>query len=124
MSLGSTKGTGMVGVIKLWPLGNSETLAMGEGIENVISAVQLGIAEPPAWATGVALNLGRVPVIDGVKRLTILADNDVTKTGERFAKQLRRAWRAQGKEVVARMPREVGSDFNKILQQEISRSKS
>jgi hypothetical protein len=67
----------------------------------------------------VALNLGRVPVIDGVKRLLILADNDASKTGERFARQLRRAWQARGREVIARMPRTVGSDFNDILRSEL-----
>ena len=62
--------------IKLWPLNGSETLSVGEGIETVLAAVQLGEARPPAWAVTVANNLTKLPVISGVNRLTILADND------------------------------------------------
>jgi hypothetical protein len=101
--------------IKLWPLARSEDLTVGEGIENVLAAIKLGQARPPAWAMTVANNLGRLPVIPQVKRLTILADNDRSTTGERKARECRRAWRAAGKAVTALMTTEVGSDFNDLL---------
>ena len=36
--------------IKLWPLKQGDALAVGEGIETVLAAVQLGVVSPPAWA--------------------------------------------------------------------------
>ena len=86
--------------IKLWPLQKKqETLAVGEGIETVLAAVKLGVADPPAWAATVANNLSRVPVINGVKRLVILADNDEKKAGQQHASALRRKWLDGGREV-------------------------
>jgi predicted RNA-binding Zn-ribbon protein involved in translation (DUF1610 family) len=109
MALGPIAGA----AIKLWPLDGSETLAVGEGIETVLAAVKLGHASPPAWATSVANNLSKLPTIDGVRRLIILADNDASRTGEINARELRRKWK--GKDVVIRMPVEIGSDFNDLL---------
>jgi putative DNA primase/helicase len=104
----------MIGsAVKLWPLGESDSLAVGEGIETVLAAIKLGSASPPAWAMTVANNLARLPVIPQVKRLTILADNDPSGTGERVARELRRKW--AGRDVVIRMPRQSGSDFNDLL---------
>ena len=94
---------------------NSEHLAVGEGIENVLAAVQLGIADPPAWASTVANNLSRVPVIPGIKQLTILADNDVSCTGEQHARGLRRRWLDHKRKVLVKIPTQVGKDFNDIL---------
>jgi hypothetical protein len=83
---------GLIGsAVKLWPL-NSESLAVGEGIETTLAAIKLGSASPPAWAMTVANNLARLPVIPQVRRLTILADNDESRTGERMARELRRRW--------------------------------
>jgi hypothetical protein len=113
MSLGSWP-KGNVAVIKLWPLGNGWTLAIGEGPENVMSAVQLDVAEPPAWAATVAINLSRIPAIDQVKLLTILADKDASGTGERVTRQLRRVWRARGKKVIARMPRTIRREVGEV----------
>jgi hypothetical protein len=101
--------------IKLWPLNGSEALAVGEGIETVLAAVQLGAASPPAWATSVANNLSKLPMIKGVKQLTILADNDRSRTGESNARELRRRWIKTGREVVIKMPEEIGADFNDLL---------
>jgi Toprim domain len=101
--------------VKLWPLNNSNILAVGEGIETVLAAVKLGEARPPAWATSVANNLSRLPVISGVKRLTILADNDESRTGEKEARDLRRKWITANREVVIKIPRDVGVDFNDLL---------
>ncbi len=61
---------------------SGKALAVGEGIENVLSAVKLEITGPPAWAATVANNLSSVPVIPGVERLFILADNDAHSKGQ------------------------------------------
>jgi hypothetical protein len=112
MALGELGGKSAV---KLWPVGDGDALAVGEGIETVLAAVQLGEARPPAWAATVALNLSRLPAINGVKRLTILADNDaVSGTGERAGRELRRRWITAGRDVALRMPVKV-KDFNDLL---------
>jgi hypothetical protein len=110
MALGELSGS----AVKLWSLGGSDALAVGEGIETTLSAVQLGEAKPPAWAMTVANNLARLPVIGQVKRLTILADNDPSGTGERKAREARRKWMSVGVDVVVRMTVELG-DFNDLL---------
>jgi hypothetical protein len=69
-------------------LGDSEVLAVGEGIETVLAAVKLGAAAPPAWALCVANNLPKLPIIPDVRRLTILADNDQSGTGQEAADEL------------------------------------
>ena len=102
--------------IKLWPLKKGDaSLTIGEGIENVLSALALEVGTPPAWAATVAGNLSRMPVIRGVKRLTIAADNDAHGKGQENASILRRKWLTQGKEVVAKIPTKVGEDFNDVL---------
>ena len=101
--------------IKLWPLSRSTILAVGEGIETVLAAVELGVGSSPAWAATVAGNLGRLPVIRGVERLTILADNDERKMGEQAARKLRRRWLDRGRAVAVKIPTEGGADFNDIL---------
>ena len=111
------KGTMAGSAIKLWPL-SGEVLAVGEGIENVLAAVKLGIVGPPAWAATVANNLSRIPVIPGIKQLTIAADNDKEKTGELNARSLRRRWLGAGRNVAIRMPSAVGDDFNDLLRRQ------
>jgi hypothetical protein len=61
----------------------------------------------------VANNLSRLPAVSSVRRLTVLADNDLSRTGEKAARELRRKW--GGKEVVIKMPTQSGSDFNDLL---------
>jgi hypothetical protein len=100
--------------VKLWPLGEFDALSVGEGIETTLAAVKLGHASPPAWAMTVALNLSRLPIIDGVRKLAILADNDASGTGEKAARELRRRWITAGRDVVIRMPTQV-KDFNDLL---------
>jgi hypothetical protein len=109
MAMGPMAGS----AIKLWPL-KGEALAVGEGIETVLAALELGVGTPPAWAATVAGNLSRLPVIPNVRRLTILADNDPHNKGEEHARSLRKKWLTQGKEVVIKSPEEV-KDFNDVL---------
>ena len=112
MALGRMAGS----AIKLWALTNNHNhLAIGEGIETVLAAVKLGAAEPPAWAATVANNLSRLPVIPGVRQLTILADCDESGTGEKDARALRRAWIARGRQVAIRMPASNNADFNDLI---------
>jgi hypothetical protein len=110
------KGVMAGSAIKLWPLtAGGEELAIGEGIENVLAAVQLEVCSPPAWAATVANNLSRLPVIPGIKRLIIAADNDQHGKGQEHARILRRKWLDKGRKVAAKIPEKVGWDFNDVL---------
>jgi hypothetical protein len=110
MALGPIAGS----AIKLWPLADSQSLTIGEGIETVLAAIKLGVAEPPAWAASVAGNMPTLPVIPGVRRLTILADNDESGTGQEAADELCEEYQRCGREVKIFHPRTV-KDFNDLL---------
>jgi hypothetical protein len=114
---------GPQGVIQLWPLGESERLVVGEGIETVLSAAQAftdpTTGEPlkPAWAFGTANNLEiNCLVQPKVERLVVLADNDRNEVGQRAAATVRETWELRGcNEVTTLMPPEAGTDFNNLL---------
>jgi hypothetical protein len=107
--------------IKLWPLAG-DTLAVGEGIETVLSAVALGYAKPPAWALSAAGNLGNMPVIPGVRNLLICADNDANHAGQDAAARLFHRYKRAGRNVRIAMPKEVDTDFNDVLRKREGRS--
>jgi putative DNA primase/helicase len=104
-------------VIRLWPADSS--LVVGEGIETVLSAAthltHRGNPLQPAWASGDAGNLEALPVIEGVKMLTLLVDRDESGRGQRAAEKTARQWKAAGRDVIRLIPREIGSDFNDVV---------
>jgi Toprim domain len=105
-------------VIRLWP-DISDRLVIGEGIETVLAAASRmthrGLPLYPAWAAGCAGNLRRLPVLDGVKQLVILVDNDASGTGQRVAAECAARWRDAGREVIRLMPTKLGTDFNDLV---------
>jgi putative DNA primase/helicase len=58
-------------------------LAIGEGLETVLSAMRLSFN--PAWAVGDASNMRVFPILPGIGCLTIIVDNDENGTGQRAA---------------------------------------
>ena len=88
-------------------------LAVGEGLETVLSAMQLGFS--PAWALGDASNLRQFPVLLGIECLTIIVDNDKSGTGQRAAIECSRRWTRAGREVFRVIPDRCGDDFNDIV---------
>jgi hypothetical protein len=58
--------------IKLWP--HTDRLSIGEGIETVLGAIRCGAITPPAWATGPKADIANLPVLPGIKALSILVD--------------------------------------------------
>jgi putative DNA primase/helicase len=68
-------------------------LAIGEGIETCMAARQLGVR--PTWALGSVGAISFFPVLDGIKRLSILAENDgASRNAVRLCiSRWRRAWR-------------------------------
>jgi hypothetical protein len=88
-------------------------LAIGEGLETVLSGMRLGFR--PAWALGDAANVRTLPVLSGIECLTILVDNDESGTGQRAALECSRRWTYAGREVFRLIPNQGGEDFNDIV---------
>lgn len=88
---------------------DGDELAIAEGIETALSS------RLPTWAVLTAVNMERFLVPQGVRRLTIIADNDATFTGQRAAYSLAHKVRLRDKiEVRVMVPGEIG-DINDIL---------
>jgi hypothetical protein len=115
---------GHAGVVKLWPLGSATRLAIGEGIETTLSAMNLfarqGEDLRPAWAALSSGKLGAIPVIPQVTRLTLFIDNDANGEGQAAATRIDQRWTRAGCTVVHLTPDEPGSDFNDILLAEMA----
>ena len=120
-------GPKMGGAIKLWPaaspvaregLGARPTLVVGEGLETVASAATRipwrGAALQPAWALIDRVNLAALPIIDGVERLVVLVDRDMSGDGQKAAATCARRWRDAGRDAWRLTPDEIG-DFNDIV---------
>jgi putative DNA primase/helicase len=102
------------GAIKLSPVVTTE-LAIGEGIETTLSAIQLGF--DPAWAVIDADGLKKFPVLHSVNRLTLLIDNDASGTSQNAAAECRERWLDAGRRVRRVMPPTVGQDINDVLRE-------
>lgn len=108
---------GTAGVVKLWPA--SASLVIGEGLETVLAAATRlpyrGEPLRPAWATLSDGALKKFPLIDGVERLIVLADNDVNNAGAIAAEACKRRWLEAGRRVALLMPDRPGTDFNNVV---------
>jgi DNA polymerase len=108
---------GHAGVVKLWPAGAQ--LIVGEGLETVLAAATRisyeGALLQPAWAALSGPKLHALPVIPGVHRLILLADNDRNQEGQMAAAHAATCWRAAGRTVVTLMPDSVDTDFNDLV---------
>jgi putative DNA primase/helicase len=116
-ALGPTKG----GAIKFWP--DEEVtagLVIGEGLETTLAAAtrleHRGTLLRPAWATIDAGHLGAFPVLRGIAGLTILVDHDESGTGQQEARKCAQRWLAAGREVTLLTPRDLGTDFNDVVE--------
>ena len=110
------KALGAMGVVKLWSADG--TLTVGEGIETVLAAAtRLPHEAPliPAWSAVSSGGLAKLPLIPGVRSLTILIDNDVE--GLTAAAKLEQRWRAAGREVTQLLPDTPGADFNDVVRE-------
>jgi hypothetical protein len=89
-------------------------LCIGEGVETCMAARQLGFA--PTWALGSVGAISFFPLIDGVKRLTILGE--AGEASQRAIKMCGPRWRKAGRRVRVVMPNS-GSDLNDVLLQRV-----
>ena len=95
MSLG---GAGRPGIIRLSPDDEVLTgLHIAEGLETALSAMMMGFS--PMWAMGSTSQMAKLPVLDGIECITILADNDGNGAGECAAIKAGLRWRRAGREV-------------------------
>ena len=88
-------------------------LAIGEGVETCMAAMQLGV-EQTAWALGSAGAISFFPVVDGVAELTILGE--AGNASDRAVKICGRRWRRASRRVFVSRPKR-GSDHNDVLMQ-------
>jgi putative DNA primase/helicase len=87
-------------------------LAIGEGVETVLSAMQMGFR--PAWALSDAANMRGFPVLPGIECLTILVDHDENGVGQRAALDCSKLWTRAGHEVLRVIPDRCGDDLNDV----------
>lgn len=109
MSLG---GSGRPGIIRLSPDDEVLTgLHIAEGLETALDGMMRGFI--PLWATGSTVMMAKLPVLNGIECLTILADNDENGAGVKAAIEAGQRWRAAGREVLIFEPLEPG-DLNDL----------
>jgi len=115
LSLGPTRGC----AVKLTPDEDvAEGLAVGEGVETTLAAMQLGFK--PAWALGSSGAIARFEVLAGISALTIIADNDPPdrngrQAGQEAALACSARWTAAGVGVIRIVPRRLGADMADII---------
>jgi len=112
------KALGRMGVVKVWAANGSDQLVVGEGIETTLAAATRmsyrGAPLTPAWSAVAKGGLGQLPVLPGITRLVLLADNDANGEGQQAAAHCRQVWSAAGRTVAALVPKQVGWDFNDV----------
>jgi Toprim domain len=114
MSLG---GAGRPGIIRLTPDDEALTgLHIAEGLETALSAMMVGFL--PMWATGSTSQMAKLPVLDGIECVTILADNDENGAGEKAAIKVGLRWRAAGRKVRVLETPEPG-DLNDLVRRAV-----
>jgi hypothetical protein len=108
---------GIAGVVQLWPTGTQ--LVIGEGLETTLAAATRldyrGEPLRPAWAMLSDGTMQRFPVIDGVERLVVLADNDSNGVGQDAAAACKQRWLKAGRRVALLTPDRPGTDFNDLI---------
>lgn len=82
-------------------------LAVGEGIETALAAVKLGFR--PAWALGSCGSISRLPVIDGIKTLTLLGEADAASA--EAVKACANRWMRAGRKVMIAIPDDGYNDM-------------
>jgi hypothetical protein len=108
---------GRAGVVKLWSLGTATQLALGEGLETTLSAMNLfarkGEDLRPAWAALSAGTLAQLPLLPGVEQLILFVDHD--NAGESAAMACTARWQHGNRVIQQRKPEQPGTDFNDLI---------
>jgi putative DNA primase/helicase len=121
---GSKRGRRMLGIvrhtaIKLDPINNSGRLVVGEGIETALAARQYmtmnRIERMPVWAAGSAGAISFFPLINSIRKLFILGENNDGGANQRAIELCRARWRRCDRKVVVIQPCQPFNDMNDAL---------
>jgi putative DNA primase/helicase len=102
----------MGGIVRLVAdAGVTLDLGLAEGTETAVAVMtamkRAGRMVLPVWSATSAGNLAYLPVLPGIERLYVFADNDNDEKGQRAAETLAQRWLKAGREVfVAVAPRD------------------
>jgi hypothetical protein len=88
-------------------------LLIGEGIESVLSAMEL--FDLPGWAVLCANGIASLDLPADIRRVVIAADNDENGVGQRAALSAQERWMAEDRSVRIILPPNEGDDFNDVL---------
>ncbi len=105
-----TLGAMGAGAVRLGPAG--PVLGIAEGIETRLSAMQL--FDVPVWCSLSAVRLARLRLPPEAVEIHLFADNGIP--GHEAADRATKAYQAQGRRVVVRVPPEKFGDWNDLLQ--------
>lgn len=86
-----------------------EGLHICEGIETGLALLEAGFR--PIWPCLFAGGIATFPVLSGIESLTIFADNDENRAGEKAAAECARRWQDAGRDVRIMAPRISDTDF-------------
>jgi putative DNA primase/helicase len=86
-------------------------LVIGEGVETCLAAMQFGFK--PAWALGSCGGISRFPIIDGIKQITLLGENDAASAGA--VEICGERWKRAGHNVRVILPDDGCNDLNDEL---------
>lgn len=101
------------GAVRLTPA--TETMAVAEGVETGLSAIQAcGLSVWAALSTS-GLRALVLPPLPLAREVIILADNDANGAGQAAAEKAARRWTAEGRSVRIALPPTADSDFNDML---------
>jgi hypothetical protein len=97
--------------VRLAPVG--PVLAIAEGIETALTAiVAAGI---PAWSAPSARGIQRLVLPTEVIEVSVIADHDRSRVGERCAQVAADKWLSETRRVRIAMPPEADTDLNDVL---------
>jgi hypothetical protein len=105
------------GAVRLADHDADPELLVGEGIESVLSALQLfdDMHGALAWAALSTEGLKALALPPGIRRIAIAADNDANNAGQDAALSAYYRWKGESRSVRLLMPPRAGDDFNDVL---------
>jgi putative DNA primase/helicase len=105
------------GAVRLSDHNPDRELLVGEGIESVLSALQLfdDMHGATAWAALSTEGIKALALPRGVRRIAIAVDNDANNAGQDAALSAYCRWKGDSRSVRLLMPPRAGDDFNDVL---------
>jgi putative DNA primase/helicase len=104
------------GAIHLGDADPDDWLVIGEGVETVLSAMQ--IMDKPGWAALGTAGVQNLVLPDRIKKVWIAADHDAHGAGQRAAYAAADRFIAEGRQVRVSIPANKGTDWNDVLMME------